>query len=193
MIVGVDYGSKMAGTTVISFLKEDEVILSQSEKKKDADAFLLSLLSKIEEPTVIGFDAPLSLPGIYTNIPKCNDFHYRQCDREVRAMSPMFLGGLTARAMKLKHQLSSDQIQFYETYPALQAKRLELEQLDYKKTSAQYTKIQKRLQQELGVIKLPELVNAHQVDAILALIGAHRIKQRIAKSIGNPKEGLIHV
>ena len=36
--LGIDYGSKLAGTTVICFEKNKQLHFLQSEKKKDADA-----------------------------------------------------------------------------------------------------------------------------------------------------------
>ena len=38
--IGIDYGSKLAGTTVICYKKEGRLQLLQSEKKSDADAFV---------------------------------------------------------------------------------------------------------------------------------------------------------
>lgn len=193
MTIGIDYGSKLAGTTVIAFLNEGGVTLLQSEKKKDADRFIREQLSQIQEPVTVGFDAPLSLPGVYREVSGCTSFHYRQCDRELGAMSPLFLGGLTARAMQLKHQLENEGCSFFETYPAAQAKRLNLEKYGYKKPDAQYKLIADALAKELQIKNLPVFNNSHQVDAVLALIGAQRITNQIANRIGREEEGLIYV
>ena len=193
MIIGIDYGSKKAGTTVLALLDGQEIVLYQSEKNRDADQFLADHLRKIKTPATIGFDAPLSLPGVYASINNCTNFHYRQCDREVGAMSPMFLGGLTARAMQLKHENGSTGLAFYETYPALQAKRLDLQRYAYKKATVDYSEIQIILKSELAACSIPQLQNSHQVDAILALLGAYRIEKGIAEQYGNPEEGLIFV
>lgn len=115
MHVGIDYGSKLAGTTVLCWEQDGQLHYQQSEKKKDADQWLIQLIQELSPPEVF-IDAPLSLPAAYHG--KGEDFFYRDCDRELRAMSPMFLGGLTARAMKLRHLLSPQQIVFQETYPA---------------------------------------------------------------------------
>ena len=77
-IIGIDYGSKLAGTTVLAIFDTDtqHTLLEQSSKKQDADAFVLSTLC--EHPAnVVGIDAPLSLPGIYRDLEGNNDFHYR--------------------------------------------------------------------------------------------------------------------
>src|SRR5215212_2962102 len=102
-LAGVDYGSKLAGTTAIAVLEGNTITVHQSLKKQDADLFLTGLLKKYR-PSVVGFDAPLSLPGVYRGMKDKNDYFYRTADRELTCMSPMFLGGLTARAIKLTTQ-----------------------------------------------------------------------------------------
>ena len=115
--IGVDYGSKLAGTTAISYLEEGKIRILQSKKKEDADQFLSELILRLS-PKSIFIDAPLSLPAAYHN--KGTDYFYRKADRDCKAMSPMFLGGLTARAMKLKAQHADRN--FIEVYPAMLAR-----------------------------------------------------------------------
>ena len=115
MHFGIDYGSKLAGTTVICFDENEKLNFRQSEKKQDADAFLEKLISE-KQPDSVFIDAPLSLPNAYFG--KGEDYFYRKCDREVGGMSPMFLGGLTARAIKLKSKSETPECPFYEIYPA---------------------------------------------------------------------------
>jgi uncharacterized protein len=43
------------------------------------------------QPARIFMDAPLSLPQVFFG-PSGNEFFYRRCGRELKAMSPMFLG-----------------------------------------------------------------------------------------------------
>lgn len=93
---GVDYGSKLAGTTVITFLSQNQLVTYQSPKGKNADDWLKNLLSTQKIGTIY-IDAPLSLPSAYCG--KGDNFHYRKADQMLHAMSPMFLGGLTARAI----------------------------------------------------------------------------------------------
>ncbi|MCB0644589.1 MAG: DUF429 domain-containing protein, partial [Phaeodactylibacter sp.] len=133
-IAGIDYGSKRAGTTALALLDTGASLqLFQSGKGEDADAFLLKHLRQ-RQPTKVFMDAPLSLPGVYRyESDAYSDYFYRAADRELQAMSPMFLGGLTARAMQLQQQLSAEKITVYETYPARLAQVLELPKEQYKK------------------------------------------------------------
>ena len=84
----------------------------------DADAFIHSEAIHLK-PRMIFIDAPLSLPGIYWLGNGFRDHFFRQCDKEMNAMSPMFLGGLTARAMRLKAELKSTGCKIIETYPRM--------------------------------------------------------------------------
>ncbi len=101
--VGIDYGAKLAGTTAISFVENNQIKTVQSVRKQNADTFCLDWISRLK-PDFIMIDAPLSLPLAYFG--KGDDYFYRQADRELKAMSPLFLGGLTARAMRLANQWS---------------------------------------------------------------------------------------
>ncbi|WP_158607156.1 DUF429 domain-containing protein [Pontibacter oryzae] len=123
--MGIDYGSKLAGTTAVAMVKDNQLHLWQSQKGQDADTWLLELIRELM-PKVIYIDAPLTLPSAYYQTPQNPDadFFYRQADREVRAMSPMFIGGLTARAMKLRLKLAHEGIAMLETYPSQAAKVL---------------------------------------------------------------------
>jgi predicted nuclease with RNAse H fold len=194
-LAGIDYGSKLAGTTVLAGYNTDNqsIEILQSFKNQDADLFLQEKLTYFS-PDVIFIDAPLSLPQVYSSnrITPEADFFYRSADRALQAMSPMFLGGLTARAMRLKAQLAH--FSFYETYPAYQAKRLKLNNLDYKKSSHQIQPVLQKIQQFYPFLQsTPSLSNWHQIDAILALISAYRFWQNNYESFGEESEGKIFV
>ena len=89
--LGIDYGSKVAGTTAICRLTESgQFEFSCSTKGRDADLWIKKAIEEFL-PESIYIDAPLSLPGAYYG--KESNYFYRQADRELRAMSPMFLGG----------------------------------------------------------------------------------------------------
>lgn len=190
-IVGIDYGSKLAGTTVIAYNNgfDKRIHLFQSQKNKCADSFILDKLSDLN-CTTIGIDAPLSLPGVYTGIQGCSDFHYRKCDQETNAMSPMFLGGLTARAMKLKSQLTPRVI---EVYPKQVAVTFDLHEHGYKKT---LSSIPMCLRELFKPSRFPfevfQCENWHQFDAILALVASYRFQRNMAESIGDVNEGIIY-
>ena len=190
--LGVDFGSQLAGTTVISYVDENNTArLLQSERKKSADDFLKANIERLN-PSSIFFDAPLSLPGVYQNITECTDFFYRQCDRELKAMSPMFIGGLTARAMKLKAHFLPKPIHFFETYPKQIAKRLELPADIYKKTP-QIVEVVKFLQPVLPFRIIPSTIqNLHQIDSLLCLFLGFQFVNGNANQSGREDEGCIY-
>ena len=160
MHFGIDYGSKLAGTTVVCLENAGTLELHQSQKGKDADLFIRNLIN-LFRPEKVFIDAPLSLPAAYYGIG--SDYFYRVCDRELKAMSPMFLGGLTARAIKLAS--SHPDVEFFETYPKALAQHLSL--TGQSEDKASLDSLQGELPLEFS--KRPE--NQHQYDAILACSG----------------------
>lgn len=183
MHFGIDYGAKMAGTTAISFTQNNKLIIISSEKKKDADIFISDLIAKVK-PERIFIDAPLSLPLAYYN--KGSNFHFRECDKKLSAMSPMFLGGLTARAMSLKDKFS--ELSFYEAYPKMINKELKLDK-HYKTNISSYLFEFKNL---LPFSFEKEPKNWHEIDATLAWMIGFRFNNGIAKCEGNKNEGIIY-
>ena len=117
MVFGVDFGAQKAGTTVISGIESGRLVFRRSKKQRSADKFLIGFFSK-RDPALIMLDAPLSLPGVLRELPEYSDYFYRVADRELSAMSPMFLGGLTARAMKLAAKFTKIGHTVVECYPA---------------------------------------------------------------------------
>lgn len=192
-IAGVDYGSRMAGTTVIAKWDGTMVQLFQSAKKKDADAFVLKTIER-ETITQIFLDAPLSLPGIYTGSSSTTDYFFRQSDKQLSAMSPMFLGGLTARAMQLKDQLKATGVEVIEIYPAHLAKLLGLKSLNYKKKKENLPEFLAALG-KLTPFNIDELSieNWHQIDALLALFSGFRYLEGTHETFGEAAEGQIVV
>lgn len=189
--VGVDYGSKLAGTTVMAFAKNGSVYFRQTSKKADADKTLRKWIIE-EKPVRVFMDAPLSLPAVYRNNQNAEDYFYRQADRDLKAMSPMFLGGLTARAMRLVAGLQSDlPVVFQETYPGYLAKLLELPKEQYKKEKKYLPVLSETLcrQYTLELSQTPE--NWHQFDALLAYISGLRFQSGIHQTFGDPEEGQI--
>lgn len=189
MFVGIDYGSKLAGTTVICYEQDGMLYFVQSEKKHNADELILRFVRE-HHPSAIFLDAPLSLPKAYFG--KGEDFFYRAADRATRAMSPMFIGGLTARAMRLHHQLSADGVTFYEAYPAGLANFLQLKPKGYKVGKTPVEALIKALcaQFSIELARLP--VNWHQFDSLLAYIIGLRHSTNTAQVLGNRDEGLIY-
>jgi len=190
-LVGIDYGSKLAGTTVLTIAFKGELRVLQSVKKKDADKFILNSLKSLPVG-VIGLDAPLSLPGVYTDPIKYDDYFYRACDRELKAMSPMFLGGLTARAMRLTHQLRALGWEVGEVYPAALVKAFPFSA--YAKTQREsIPKVLLDLSPQLNDLgTLPILINYHQVDSAIALLATYRKVKGEGRIVGDA-EGTVWV
>lgn len=189
---GIDYGSKLAGTTVIAAWKEEQVTLMASRKKQDADAMILELAA-VERPDFILLDAPLSLPNVYLNEEGYDDFFYRKLDRIVGGMSPMFLGGLTARAMRLKQNLTKLGIPVYETYPALHARHFDLKSMNYKKQVAHIPPVVDFLSGKLPFsFDKIAIKSWHHVDGLLALYSAYRYFKNEHEMIGDEAEGFLY-
>lgn len=193
-VAGIDYGSKLAGTTVIAYYDHNQIVTFQkSEKKKDADKFLLHCIEELQF-THIFIDAPLSLPGVYINPQDYTDYFYRAADKVLKGMSPMFLGGLTARAMRLTAQLTTQNIQVFETYPAIHAQRFNLKLLSYKKQLAHLSGVIQFLQKELPFSFHSNLIKSwHHVDALLAFYAAYRYQNQTIDIIGTEAEGQIFI
>lgn len=192
--LGVDFGAKLAGTTAAAMVQQGELHIWQCEKGQDADAWLLELALRLK-PGVVYIDAPLTLPKVYGMEPPtpASDFFYRQADRELQAMSPMFLGGLTARAMRLRTLLATHGIGMLETYPS-EANRLLLLYLQgYKKDTAALPKYEQAIQDLLPYPLHTTLQNWHQLDAILCWQSGYRHALSKAILYGDSKEGRIIV
>jgi len=190
-IIGIDYGSKLAGTTVIARAENSTVQFAQSQKKKDADQFILDQLES-EAPTLIFLDAPLSLPGAYFG--RGTDYFYRSADRALKAMSPMFLGGLTARAMRLKQVLIDRGHQVIEAYPGGLARQIGLPQDQYKKQKVHLPAILELITTQIPIkFVKTELITWHHLDALLACWTGWRYHEGTAQRFGEQEEGEIWV
>ncbi len=189
---GIDYGSKLAGTTVIAMVREGQVSWLCSQKKQDADA-MIRQWSRDWEPELIFLDAPLSLPGVYTGQAGKSDYFYRAADQELKAMSPLFLGGLTARAMQLAHSLRLADRRIVEVYPAPMATRLGLKEKGYKKSGDPSSMLFSLLDNNSWSSELPEKVSWHMVDALLAALIGKRFLSGEAQAFGDPEEGQIWI
>ncbi len=189
--IGIDYGSKMAGTTAICYLDNQILKLVQSDKKKDADAFISNFFSE-RQPEIVFIDAPLSLP--LSLISKEGDsYFYRPCDRELGAMSPMFLGGLTARAIRLSTQLwRKYDVTFYETYPGALVRQTDSIAAHYGK-KVKFNLDAVNVLQAMLPYRVETIQNWHQYDAVLAWYSGYRFHTGIHKTYGNKEEGQIIV
>jgi uncharacterized protein len=187
-IIGIDYGAKLSGNTAIAYVLNEELKIISCQAKKDADVFILEFINK-NKVKIVMLDAPLSLPKAFEDANLYSDFFYRQCDKETNAMSPMFLGGLTARAMNLKHQLSKKSIDILETYPTALCKHLNIRRdKSFDGVKTMFSQIIS-LMKEISINIEPE--NIHELDAVLALFSGIRYFNKEHITIGNVKEGLI--
>lgn len=184
--LGIDYGAKLSGNTVVCLEQNKKLQFIQCEKKKDADQFLARVFNDLSIKQIF-FDAPLSLPAAYFG--KGDNFHYRLCDQETSAMSPMFLGGLTARAMKLKSEFS--ELEFHETYPSYFVKKLLNSPSSYDKKSKNLSDFTDLLSKTFNVKfdKAPE--NWHQIDAAICWISGKRYNNQEQMTVGRASEGVI--
>lgn len=195
MIVGIDYGAKMAGTTVIARMYDhNKVDFFASAKNQDADQFIIDFIKENEDVWLAYLDAPLSLPSVYCNNTKQGNYFYREADQETGAMSPMFLGGLTARAMKLSAGLTSTGVKVVETYPSKLADVLKLKEKEYKKDKREIPALCEALKEVSGFMFDNDQVETwHHFDSLLCLYSAKRHEMQAAMIFGNPNEGTITV
>lgn len=192
MKIGIDYGSKLAGTTVIAYAHQGLIHLEKSTKNQDADQMILNFV-EMHKSVLIGLDAPLSLPGVYTGLVGFEDYHYRRCDKALKAMSPMFLGGLSARAMKLKSALEKRGAKVLEVYPVMTGKELGLVGFGYRKKEANYGAILEQLKKDgIQLASDTYIDTSHDLDAILALHAIRRAGLNNENKAGDLEEAVIY-
>ncbi len=186
MFIGIDYGAQMAGTSVICYRERGLFRFERSGKGQEADQWMMELVEQLG-PTAIYIDAPLSLPSAYFG--KGSDHFFRRADRETGGMSPMFLGGLTARAIRAASHWRSHGIDVFEAYPAALV-RIEWK---YLRIGTRRTIPQHHLRLMAGMFQLPPPApkDRHEADAWLCWLVGHRHQLGEAKSFGDRSEGLI--
>lgn len=193
VLFGIDYGSKLSGNTVIAALEGKEIFFLDVEKGIDADQFILNACDHFK-PAMVFIDAPLSLPGVYGKINGFKDYHFRQADIELKAMSPMFLGGLVARAIELTNELEEMGSEVKETYPRILANDYKLKNKGYKGSRMALkdcTKVVLQRLDEALVVDKDDITSWHHLDALLALVSALRHKQGESCAYGDEEEGQI--
>ena len=182
--LGIDFGSNLAGTTAICQLIHQSLHIECSKAKRSADDFLVNYISQANVDCIF-IDAPLSLPSAYFG--PGTDYFYRNCDRALKAMSPMFLGGLTARAISLKNNLS--EFSFYETYPKAMVNQI-FDPEHYKKELNMFVK-QLEVNLPFPISTTPS--NWHMIDSVLAWYAGYRFFKGVSKIYGHIDEGLIYI
>jgi len=194
-ICGVDYGSRMAGTTVLAYMAEQVVHFEYAEKKQCADTFLKTTILALNLEKVY-IDAPLSIPGVFANQNDFSDYFYRESDKSLKAMSPMFLGGLTARAMQLKafFERHHPSVCFKEVYPGGLIRQDESFISGYKQELSTAIGSMNHNLQHLGlVVREIDVRNWHAFDALLALFIGIKVETGLSNPFGNSSEGYIYV
>jgi predicted nuclease with RNAse H fold len=192
-VFGIDFGSRYSGNTVICIFKNNNIFFLDVDENVDADAFIMNAANHFK-PEKIFIDAPLSLPGIYTLKGSFSDYNFRCGDRELCAMSPMFLGGLTARAIKLKDELESMGIEVKETYPKVLATRFDLKSIGYKSSKIHLPKCRSAVTSRFGhdiSINCADIKTWHHLDALLALMSALNYCCGRHETFGDEREGVI--
>lgn len=192
VVAGVDYGAKLSGNTAIAILNKGKVQLFKTKVKENADDFIMEVLTT-QQVNRVFIDAPLSLPRSFHGFKDEAEpeFFYRQCDKQTGAMSPMFLGGLTARAIALKYLLNKKNIEVLETYPSYLCRLINLERV---KTADGVFEMFHRIKKELnGLFGNIEPQTIHEIDALLALYSAIRYCQQQHVVLGDAEEGEILV
>lgn len=180
--MGIDFGAQLSGNSVIAHLNNDQVQFIQVAKKKHTDSWLKSMFEEIN-PESVYIDAPLSIPNAYHG--QGQNFHYRKADIETSAMSPMFLGGLTARAMSLKNSFKT--VAFYEVYPAFFQSKL-IKSNHYKKDIDSFLL---ELLEKIPTHLNDTPTNWHQIDALMALLSGLRHQNNEHLEMGDINEGII--
>lgn len=184
-VAGIDYGARYSGKTVICVLEQEELRFYRPAVKEDADKFVTDFLLDFR-PNVIAIDAPLSLPSAYFD--EGSDYMYRSSDRILKAMSPMFLGGLTARAIQLMKSLPN--FEWIETYPSHHVR----ETLAIPKKTKESLGLAIRLVRDLSGRSFGRKpADWHELDASLCWHVAAKYVDGAAKKVGDKSEGLIHL
>lgn len=193
LIAGIDFGSKTAGTTVIcvgSNIKNLQFL--HAPKKTNADDFIVEQLTLLK-PAICFIDAPLSLPMALLQNTGNGDYLYRLCDKQTNALSPLFLGTYTARAIQLKKWLQNT-IELIETYPSELIKELDLTSYYNKKDKQPSDALINALNHKTNAkFTKADFLTLHHFDALLCWLSANRFKQNKHKTYGNAQEGLILV
>jgi predicted nuclease with RNAse H fold len=190
-LAGIDFGAKLAGTTAITSIQHSRFYTLQCKKGVDADTWIMEEIRRLKSTTVF-IDAPLSLPAAYFDTGS-NEFFYREADKKLNAMSPMFLGGLTARAMKLKRTLNDQNISVFETYPAALVRELLPDSVCYKKDIEKFRKELRHKLVKYAFPPLPRFTTFHQADSLLAWLSGYRHLHHQSKLYGSSEEGLIFI
>lgn len=191
--MGIDLGGKSNGNTAACYNENNALHFVHFGTSKNYHQSLVEIINHHLIKSVF-IDAPLSLPGVYSGLKGFTDFHKRQCDISLKAMSPMFLGGFTANAMAFNQQLKTQGINTVEVYPKALVETLQLKGYSKKLTKKELPAITTQIMAYLANYTLKAMpATLHELDALLTWCSGYRYHRQIHKVYGHPKEGLITV
>ncbi len=191
--MGIDLGGKSNGNTAACYNENSTLYFVQFGTSKNYHQSLVELINQYPIQTVF-IDAPLSLPGVYSGLKGFTDFHKRQCDVRLKAMSPMFLGGFTANAMAFNHQLKTQGVNTVEVYPKALVEALQLKGYSKKLTKKELPALTSQIMAYLTNYTLKAIpASLHELDALLTWCSGYRYHTQLHKVYGHPKEGRIVV
>lgn len=196
LMFGIAYGSKLSGNTVISIMKNNKIYFLDVDENVDCDEFILNAARHFK-PEIVYINAPLSVPAVYKCVNGFKDHQFRKADKELCSISPMIIGGVTARAIELKEKLEAElETKVYETCSKSQAKNYCLDQHGYKKNGLHLVSCRNHIGAQLSkkvMFDCTDVKTWNHLDAFLSLITAMRFVMGMANSHGDPDEGLIYV
>lgn len=168
ILVGIDLGGRTTGKTALSFLDTDLNEIKNysreyiSERCGKSDKEFIRFVESFNAD-IIGIDAPLSLPDF-----KSENYLYRNCDKKLKALSPMTLGEITARAIHIKENLSCKDI--FEVYPKTLLELHKINHKGYKRDQNLQNFIWSFLKDYYD-LKFPNIeMNEDNLDSILAVL-----------------------
>ena len=184
--LGIDLGARGSGNTAVCQRERGLFRFHRSTPGADGDAWLNTLVAQLA-PVAIYIDAPLSLPGAYFG--RGHDHFFRSADRQAGGMSPMFLGGLTARAIHLAEAWRAQGIAVHEAYPsALICHSWEFLHIPPGRAIPRH---KLRLMAGMCLLPPPQPADRHEADAWLCWVIGHRHQRGEALTFGVPDEGVI--
>ncbi|MBZ0181155.1 MAG: hypothetical protein K8F60_01735 [Melioribacteraceae bacterium] len=168
ILLGIDLGGRTTGKTALSFLDTDLNEIKNysreyiSERCGKSDKEFIRFVESFNAD-IIGIDAPLSLPDF-----KSENYLYRNCDKKLKALSPMTLGEITARAIHIKENLSCEDI--FEVYPKTLLELHKINHKGYKRDQNLQNFIWSFLKDYYD-LKFPNIeMNEDNLDSILAVL-----------------------
>lgn len=193
---GINFSSKLSGNTVICLLSKNKIFFIDVDEDVDADIFIYNA-AKHFQPEIIFLNAPLSIPGVFRSVNSCCDHQYRQADKEICGISPMIIGGVTARAMELKQKLESEfNTKVYETSSKAQAENYGLLTKGFKCGRKELLECRFEITSHLDknlMINCQDIKSWDHLNALLSLITAIRFVNGEAHTHGISEEGVIYV